>query len=71
MPVSIMLRYQTDGFYAIDADKNSDGEMDNTNYLLTTLGKSLEKFLTSSPDEYAQHKRVNSWKLGAEVREQQ
>ena len=45
--------------------------MDNTNYLLTTLGKSLEKFLTSSPDEYAQHKRVNSWKLGAEVREQQ
>ena len=45
--------------------------MDNTNYLLTTLGKSLEKFLTSPPDEYAKHKRVNSWKLGAEAREQQ
>lgn len=71
LPVSIMLRYQPGGFYAIDAAKGSDEEIDNTNYLLTSLGKSLEKFLTSTPQEYALHHRVNSSKLDPKVREQQ
>ncbi|WFD18992.1 hypothetical protein MCAP1_001205 [Malassezia caprae] len=70
LPASIMLRYQSGGFYAIDADKNSDGELDNTNYVLTSLGKSLEKFLTATPEEYALYERVNSWKLTEEERNQ-
>lgn len=70
LPASIMLRYQPGGFYAIDADKSTDGEQDNTNYVLTSLGKSLEKFLTASPEEYAMYERVNSWKLSEEERNQ-
>ena len=70
LPASIMLRYQPGGFYAIDADKKSDGEQDNTNYVLTSLGKSLEKFLTATPNEYAMYERVNSWKLTKEQRNQ-
>ncbi|WFD26010.1 hypothetical protein MNAN1_000985 [Malassezia nana] len=70
LPASIMLRYQPDGFYAIDADKSHDGEPDNTNYVLASLGKSLEKFLTVPPEEYAMYERVNSWKLTDEARNQ-
>ncbi|KAL4402548.1 mitochondrial RNA 5'-end processing protein [Malassezia pachydermatis] len=70
LPVSIKLQYQPGGFYAVDADKGSDGETDNTNYVLTSLGKSLEKFLTASPQEYAKYERVNSWKLTEKERTQ-
>lgn len=71
LPVSITLQHQPGGFYAIDADKNSAGEVDNTNYVLTSLGKSLEKFLTSTPDEYANHKRENSWRRDSAMQEPQ
>lgn len=71
MPVSIVLRRQPSGFYAIDADKFSDGDAENSNYVLTSLGKSLEKFLTASPQEYRLYERINSWKLSEEVRNQQ
>ncbi|PKI84600.1 Pet127p [Malassezia vespertilionis] len=69
LPVSICLTRQPTGFYAIDADKVTDGDIDNNNYVLTSLGKSLEKFLTAAPDEYAKYERVNSWKLDKEARE--
>lgn len=70
LPVSIRLQRQPDGFYAIDADKGSDDEVDNSNYVLTSLGKSLEKFLTATPEEYALYQRINSHKLPAAAREQ-
>ncbi|WFD30894.1 hypothetical protein MSPP1_001918 [Malassezia sp. CBS 17886] len=69
LPVSIVLRRQPGGFYAVDADKSSDDDLDNSNYVLTSLGKSLEKFLTAPPHEYRLHERMNSWKLGADAHE--
>ncbi|PWZ01601.1 Pet127-domain-containing protein, partial [Testicularia cyperi] len=62
LPASILLHYK-DGFYAIDADKSAAGEAENSNYVLTSLGKSMEKMLTATPEEYAQYMRINSWKL--------
>ncbi|GAC72395.1 hypothetical protein PANT_7d00077 [Moesziomyces antarcticus T-34] len=67
LPASILLNYK-DGFYAIDADKASAGEAENNNYVLTSLGKSMEKMLTATPDEYAKYQRINSWKLSEEER---
>lgn len=69
LPVSVRLQRQPDGFYAIDADKGSDGEIDNSNYVLTSLGKSLEKYLTVPLKEYAMYERINSHKLPKSARE--
>ncbi len=52
LPASILLNYK-DGYYAIDADKTAAGEAENSNYVLTSLGKSMEKMLTATPEEYA------------------
>lgn len=70
LPISVRLQRQPSGFYAIDADKGSDGEVDNSNYVLTSLGKSLEKFLTAPVKEYTMYERVNSHKLPKKAREQ-
>ncbi|WFC99222.1 hypothetical protein MYAM1_001966 [Malassezia yamatoensis] len=71
LPVSVRLRRQPDGFYAIDADKGTDEAIDNSNYVLTSLGKSLEKYLTVPPNEFALYERINSHKLPPSAREQQ
>ncbi|TKY87767.1 hypothetical protein EX895_003348 [Sporisorium graminicola] len=65
LPASILLHYK-DGHYAIDADKTAAGEAENSNYVLTSLGKSMEKMLTATPEEYAKYMRINSWKLTEE-----
>lgn len=65
LPASIRLHYK-DGYYAIDADKTAAGEAENSNYVLTSLGKSMEKMLTATPEEYAKYMRINSWKLSEE-----
>lgn len=62
LPASILLNWK-DGHYAIDADKSAAGEAENSNYVLTSLGKSMEKMLTATPEEYAKYMRINSWKL--------
>ncbi|EST05803.1 hypothetical protein PSEUBRA_004830 [Kalmanozyma brasiliensis GHG001] len=67
LPASILLNYR-DGHYAIDADKTAAGEAENSNYVLTSLGKSMEKMLTATPEEYARYKRVNSHTLSHEER---
>ncbi|SPO32200.1 related to PET127 - component of mitochondrial translation system [Ustilago trichophora] len=65
LPASIRLHYK-DGFYAIDADKTAAGEAENSNYVLTSLGKSMEKMLTATPEEYSKYMRINSWQLSEE-----
>lgn len=65
LPASIVLHYK-DGYYAIDADKTAAGEAENSNYVLTSLGKSMEKMLTATPEEYAKYMRINSCKLTQE-----
>lgn len=62
LPASILLNWK-DGHYAIDADKTAAGEAENSNYVLTSLGKSMEKMLTATPEEYSKYMRINSWKL--------
>lgn len=62
LPASILLHWK-DGHYAIDADKTAAGEAENSNYVLTSLGKSMEKMLTATPEEYAKYMRINSWQL--------
>ncbi|KAJ1646524.1 hypothetical protein J3B02_001100 [Coemansia erecta] len=57
-PASIALRYH-DGVYGIDADKSFDVK----DSILSILGKSLEKLLTSSPKEFEMYKKQNSWKV--------
>lgn len=67
LPASITLHNKGDGLYAIDTDKSSImGE--NSNYVLTSLGKSLEKVLTTSPEKYSLYERLNSWQLNDEER---
>ncbi|EPQ26145.1 uncharacterized protein PFL1_06353 [Pseudozyma flocculosa PF-1] len=74
LPASITLNWKPDadgsggGHYAIDADKESAGEAANNNYVLTSLGKSMEKMLTTTPEEYARYMRTNSASLSAEER---
>lgn len=80
LPSSIVLRRFADGNdgqprYAIDADKSSPGDGsgddsggDNSNYVLTQLGKSMEKMLTSSPEQYERYLRINSDQLSEEER---
>ena len=70
VPVSVKLQRQPEGFYAVDADKGADGDLENSNYVLTSLGKSLEKMLTTTPEDYAMYERVNSWQLSEDVRRQ-
>nr|CDI56386.1 related to PET127-component of mitochondrial translation system [Melanopsichium pennsylvanicum 4] len=69
LPASILLHYK-DGYYAIDADKTAAGESENSNYVLTSLGKSMEKMLTATPEAYAKYQRINSWKLSEKERTQ-
>ncbi|KAJ2781360.1 hypothetical protein H4R18_002935 [Coemansia javaensis] len=57
-PASIALRYQ-DGVYGIDADKSFDVK----DSILSVLGKSLEKVLTSTPAEFEKYKKQNSYKV--------
>ncbi|KAJ2312633.1 hypothetical protein IWW54_001977 [Coemansia sp. RSA 2705] len=57
-PASIALRYR-DGVYSIDADKSFDVK----DSILSVLGKSLEKLLTSTPSEFEMYKKQNSWKV--------
>jgi hypothetical protein len=53
-PVAVFLRWR-DGTYAIDADK----EYDNSNILMM-LGKSMEKLLTLSTDDFEKYRKANS-----------
>ncbi|KAJ2345833.1 hypothetical protein GGF43_005122, partial [Coemansia sp. RSA 2618] len=57
-PASIALRYR-DGVYSIDADKSFDVK----DSILSVLGKSLEKLLTSTPAEFELYKKQNSWRV--------
>ncbi|KAJ1958837.1 hypothetical protein EC988_000056 [Linderina pennispora] len=57
-PASISLRYH-DGVYGIDADKSFDVQ----DSILSILGKSLEKLLTSTPQEFDMFKKQNSWQV--------
>ncbi|KAJ2576278.1 hypothetical protein GGH19_002308 [Coemansia sp. RSA 1807] len=57
-PASIALRYN-DGVYSIDADKSFDVK----DSILSVMGKSLEKLLTSTPSEFEMYKKQNSWKV--------
>jgi hypothetical protein len=61
-PCSIFLRYK-DGVYAIDADKQYD-----TGTILSMLGKSMEKLLTLSRDEFERYRRANSDQISEEER---
>jgi len=55
LPVSIFLRYKGGGVYAIDADKELDGEN-----VLSFMGRSMEKLLTQPPKEFEKYRRENS-----------
>ncbi|KAJ2884874.1 hypothetical protein H4R27_001779 [Coemansia aciculifera] len=57
-PASIALRYHN-GVYGIDADKSFDVQ----DSILSILGKSLEKLLSSTPREFDMYKKENSWKV--------
>ncbi|KAI0422084.1 mitochondrial protein Pet127-domain-containing protein [Xylaria grammica] len=61
-PAAIFLHWK-DGTYAIDADK----EFDTAN-ILSMLGKSMEKLLTLSTDEYERYRRGNSDQITEEER---
>lgn len=75
LPASIVLRRFEDQVggeikvrYAIDADKSSEGSTNN-NYILINLGKSVEKLLTSSPEDYEKYLRLHSHILTKEEKE--
>ncbi|KAH8689598.1 mitochondrial protein Pet127-domain-containing protein [Talaromyces proteolyticus] len=59
-PAAMFLHYK-DGVYAIDADK----EYDNANILMN-LGKSMEKLLTVSKDEFERYRKSSENKITAE-----
>ncbi|KAH8757507.1 mitochondrial protein Pet127-domain-containing protein [Hyaloscypha finlandica] len=61
-PVAVFLRWR-DGTYAIDADK----EYDNSNILMM-LGKSMEKLLTLSTDDFEKYRKANSDQISEEQR---
>jgi len=61
-PVSIFLRWR-DGAYAIDADK----QFDNANILMS-LGKSMEKLLTLSTENFEKYRKSNSDQITEEER---
>ncbi|KAI9677654.1 MAG: hypothetical protein M1817_006609 [Caeruleum heppii] len=62
-PSAIFLRYK-DGSYAIDADKEFD-----TGNILALLGKSLEKLLTLSKDDYERYRKSSEGGVSTEERE--
>ena len=53
-----------DGIYAIDSDKEFDGET-----ILSSLGKSMEKLLTLKTDQYERYRKSNPDSITAEERE--
>jgi hypothetical protein len=59
-PAAMFLHYK-DGVYAIDADK----EFDSANILMN-LGKSMEKLLTLSKEDFERYRRSSSNKITAE-----
>ncbi|KAI0199015.1 Pet127-domain-containing protein [Astrocystis sublimbata] len=61
-PAAIFLHWKN-GTYAIDADK----EFDTAN-VLSMLGKSMEKLLTLSKDDYERYRRENSGQISEEER---
>ncbi|RDW70110.1 hypothetical protein BP5796_08507 [Coleophoma crateriformis] len=61
-PSAIFLRYK-DGVYAIDADKEYD-----TANILMMLGKSMEKLLTLSTEDFEKYRRMNSNQISEEER---
>ena len=63
LPTSIFLRYKGDGTYAIDSDKEMDG--DN---VLSFMGRSMEKLLTLPPKVFENYRRDNSHQLSEEDR---
>lgn len=75
LPANIILRrFEDDALdgsqeksvrYAVDNDKSGEGQ-ENNNYVLTQLGKSVEKLLTSDMEEYEKYLRINSHKLSKE-----
>ncbi|KAF9497714.1 Pet127-domain-containing protein [Pleurotus eryngii] len=54
MPATVILNYR-DGVYAIDSDSDSPEATDRN--VLTWMGTLLEKFLTTSPQEFKTHLR--------------
>ncbi|PMD28402.1 Pet127-domain-containing protein, partial [Hyaloscypha hepaticicola] len=61
-PVAVFLRWR-DGTYAIDADK----QYDDSNILMM-LGKSMEKLLTLSTDDFEKYRKANSDQISEEQR---
>ncbi|KAF9917887.1 hypothetical protein FBU30_000469 [Linnemannia zychae] len=64
-PTTIDLVHKGNGVYAIDADKTYDSST-----ILMQLGKSMEKMLTCTPEEFSRFTKENSWKVTAEERNQ-
>ncbi|KAI0167014.1 Pet127-domain-containing protein [Hypoxylon sp. FL1284] len=61
-PAAVFLHWK-DGTYAIDADKEYD-----TANVLSMLGKSMEKLLTVSKEEYERYRHINSDQITEEER---
>jgi hypothetical protein len=61
-PTAVFLRWR-DGTYAIDADK----QYDNSNILMM-LGKSMEKLLTLSTEDFEKYRKANSDQISEEQR---
>ncbi|KAI2641763.1 Pet127-domain-containing protein [Hypomontagnella submonticulosa] len=61
-PAAVFLHWK-DGTYAIDADKEYD-----TANILSMLGKSMEKLLTLSKEEYEKYRHTNSDQITEEER---
>ncbi|KAF9103932.1 hypothetical protein BGX27_010311 [Mortierella sp. AM989] len=64
-PTTIQLVYKGHGIYAIDADKTFDSST-----VLMQLGKSMEKMLTSTQNEFARFTKGNSWQVTKKERRQ-
>ncbi|KAG0377967.1 hypothetical protein BGX24_005056 [Mortierella sp. AD032] len=64
-PTTIELVHKGDGYYAIDSDKTFDSST-----VLMQLGKSMEKMLTSTPEEFSRFTKSNSWMVTPEERNQ-
>lgn len=62
-PSAIFLKWK-DGVYAIDADKQFD-----TANILSTLGRSMEKLLTLSKEDFERYRKENSNQIPLEERE--
>ncbi|KAJ3182958.1 hypothetical protein HDU87_007380 [Geranomyces variabilis] len=60
-PVSVILRYRN-GVYAVDSDKDPDEKWN----ILQILGKSMEKALTATPEEFDMYRKGNEHQLTPE-----